>query len=193
MKSRKLKEIMNGLNYIYSIRTRDAKRLLCVGSAMCTDLITVDMDTLKVKYALDTFHEGRKAIKNDKIEFIWDKLHELIETGEIHDIANGKDILDNPIPVYTVKDGELIECFTDDFDSENSPGVTDDGEIMYINTFFLSKKEAIERGMREEEAGIKYCKSRLEELDQEIIRYRKELEISEKYLENLETLYWKII
>ena len=38
--------------------------------------------------------EGKSNSKGEnELIFIWDKLHELIERGEINDIINGKDII----------------------------------------------------------------------------------------------------
>ena len=106
MKARLLKNLLNNTGYSVS----NHRDYIAVGSPLCHDLISVNKETLKVKYALDTFREGRKCLEgksNSKGEnellFIWDKLHELIENKEINDIINGKDIIKNPLPVFTIK------------------------------------------------------------------------------------------
>lgn len=42
---------------------------------------------------------------------IWNKLEELIESGEIKAILEENDTIENPIPVYYEKDGEIIETY----------------------------------------------------------------------------------
>jgi hypothetical protein len=118
-----------------------------VEGAYSHNLISVDKKTLKVKYALDTFNRGREALKNEELEFIWDTLHRLIETGEIREIIDGRDIIKNPLPVFTVTgDGELIESVTDKY---GWPNTDDDGILMYDNTHFPAKKQALKYGIRE--------------------------------------------
>ena len=145
MKARLLKKILNDTGY--AISNNDT--YIAVGSPMCHNLISVDKATLRVKYALDTFSKGREALTKSSPEllFIWDKLHELIASGEIQDIVNGKDEIENPLPVFTVNsDGELIESITDAYGWPN----TDDGGIcMYNNTHFPTKEQAIKAGLDE--------------------------------------------
>jgi hypothetical protein len=145
MKARLLKKILNDTGY--AISNNDT--YIAVGSPMCHNLISVDKATLRVKYALDTFSKGREALTKSSPEllFIWDKLHELITSGEIQDIVNGKDEIENPLPVFTVNsDGKLIESITDAYGWPN----TDDGGIcMYNNTHFPTKEQAIKAGLDE--------------------------------------------
>jgi hypothetical protein len=148
MQARKLRKILNNTKYTLS----NCDGCICVGGAYSHDLISVDKKTLKVKYALDTFNEGRKAIKCEELELIWDTLHHLIETGEIREIIDGKDIIENPLPVFTVNgDGELVESVTDKY---GWPNTDDDGILMYDNTHFPTKKQALEYGIRELSLGI---------------------------------------
>ena len=97
MKARKLKKILNDTQYT----VHETREHICVGSPLCSELFTVDKKTLKVKYALDTFREGRGALKHssEHLLFIWDKLHELVDSGEIKELIEGEDVLENPLPV----------------------------------------------------------------------------------------------
>lgn len=175
MKARLLTKILNDTKYTVN----NNENYIAVGSPLCHDLIKVDKKDLKVKYALDTWHEGRKALEKDskaELLFIWDKLHELISNGEIHDIINGNDEIENPLPVFTCEDGKLIETFTDKY---GYPNTTISGEIMYENTYFKTRKKAIEYGIEDCGYAIKSYERRekellsdLEKVKNELIKYR---------------------
>ena len=59
MKARLLTKLLNNTGY----RVNNNKDYIAVGSPLCHDLISVNKQTLKVKYALDTFREGRKCFE----------------------------------------------------------------------------------------------------------------------------------
>lgn len=175
MKARLLKKILN--NTRYDVHDKEDK--ICIGSTLCSDLISVDKKTLNVKYALDTFREGRKCFEetnrqseNTELLFIWDKLHELIKNGEINDIINENDILENPLPIYTIKDGKLIETFTDCY---GYPNVTISGEIMYENKFFKNKEEAINNGIKECEYYAKHLNDKINEFEINILKNKEQI------------------
>ena len=167
MKARKLKQLLNNTEYIVS----NHKEYIAIGSGMCHNLISVDKETLKLKYALDIRGIGRDNLlgwRFTELAFIWDKLHELIESGEIIDIIEGKDVIENPLPVFTVHDGRLIESVTDSYDW---PSVDDNGVLMYDNTHFKTKKEALEYGIKDNEAGVKMSYDRFWEIQEEMNKY----------------------
>lgn len=188
MKSRLLKQILNNTGY----NVHNKPDMICIGSPLCSDLISVDKKTLNVKYALDTWREGRKSLdgkSNSKGEnellFIWDKLHELIENGDINDIINGDDILENPLPIYTVKDGKLIETYTDAY---SYPNVTISGELMYENEYFKTKEEAIKEGIKEYEYYENNLKEQIIESEKEIFKKREKAIELNNYILHLTSL-----
>jgi|JI10StandDraft_1071094.scaffolds.fasta_scaffold21316_8 hypothetical protein len=188
MKARLLKQILNNTGY----NVHNKPDMICIGSPLCSDLISVDKKTLNVKYALDTFREGRKCFeetsrKSESTEllFIWDKLHELIENGEINDIINGDDILIIPLPIYTVKDGELIETFTDAY---GYPNVTISGELMYENEYFKTKEEALKEGIKEYEYYENNLKEQIIESEKEILKKREKFIELNNYILHLTSI-----
>lgn len=188
MKARLLKKLLNDTGY--SVSNND--EYIAVGSPMCHALISVNKETLKVKYALDTFREGRKCLEgksNSKGEnellFIWDKLHELIESGQIQDIINGKDEIENPLPVFTVDDGKLVESVTDKY---GWPNTDDNGICMYENTHFPTAKQAIEYGISEYKAGEENTLRRIKELEEDLSKVKERLEKYRGYLSHLQSL-----
>jgi hypothetical protein len=188
MKARLLKKLLNDTGYSVS-NNRD---YIAVGSPMCHDLISVNKDTLQVKYALDTFREGRKCFEetsrqSEKTEllFIWDKLHELIENEQMKDIINGKDEIDNPLPVFTVENGQLVESCTDKY---GWPNTDDNGICMYENTHFSTKEEAIKYGIEDAIAGQNIYNRRIKDLEEDLSKAKAEVEKFKGYVSHLQSL-----
>jgi hypothetical protein len=166
MKARKLRELLGDPGYIIS----QDKDFICIGNDYVHDLISVDKKTLKVKYALDTFHKGRESLGNEVLQSIWDTLHHLIETGEIREIIGGKDIIKNPLPVFTVRDGELVESVTDEY---GWPNTDDDGILMYNNTHFSTQEKALKYGIREYSARVKTLGNTIGELEKKVRGFKQ--------------------
>jgi hypothetical protein len=179
MKARLLSELLNNPGYII----HDKGKFICVGSPMCDDLISMDKETLKIKHALDTFHEGRKSIKSEVLQRIWDKLHELAETGEIQDIINGIDKIENPLPVFIADNGVVRESVTDKY---GWPNTTIDGELMYNNSHFPTRKQAIQHGIEDMKAAremhLRTIEDMSQRLSEHIVWYQKDI----RSLEHLE-------
>jgi len=181
MKARLLKKILNNTGYAIS----NHRKYIAVGSPLCHDLFKVDKETLKVKYALDTWNKGRKELEgksNEELLFIWDKLHELVESGEINEIINGKDKIENPLPVYTVDDGVLVESVTDEY---GWPNTDDNGICMYENTHFPTKKEAIEYGLNDYKLAAKMTNERIEDIEKDL---QKAVDRRDTYLHRVKHL-----
>lgn len=181
MKARLLRRILNDTKYI--INNNDD--YIAVGSALCHDLITVNKKTLKLKYALDTWHEGRSSIKHDELIFIWDKLQNLINSGEINNIIEGQDKILNPLPIFTVRNGRVVKSFTDKY---GWPNVTIDGDLMYENTWFKTELEAINYGIKEYKAGMNMVQRTIDEKRKELKEFEERRSIYSLYVFNLEEL-----
>jgi len=166
MKARLLTKLLNNTRYIVN----NNNNYIGIGSPLCHDLISVNKKTLEIKYALDTWHQGRKSLtnkENKELLFIWDKLQELINNGEIKNIIEGIDNIENPLLVYTIRDGKLIETFTDKY---GYPNTDINGYIMYDNTYFKNKIDAINYGIKECQLGIKMLEENLQNKKNEIIK-----------------------
>lgn len=178
MKARILKKILNDTKYIID----EAREYIFVGSAYCHDIINVNKKTLNVKYTLDTFNEGEKSIDNPELLFIYKKLKEMVNTGEIQEIINGYDLIENPIKVWTYENGEIIESHTDEV---GWPNVTYDGKLMYSNVYFDTKEKAIEKAISEYEAGVSLMQNRIKEIKRELAEAE---ELLNEDLNNLEKI-----
>ena len=188
MKARLLKKILNNTGYSVG----NYKEYIGVGSPLCHNLINVDKKTLTLKYALDTWKDGRNSIDNTELLFIWDKLQELVDNGQIKDIIEGVDEIETPLPVYTIEDSKLVETFTDNY---GWPNTTIDGYIMYDNTYFKTKEEAIDYGISECKSAIslydkilnddiekmKEAKSNLSDLNSKLIELIYQNERTQNY------------
>ncbi len=180
MKVRLLKKLLNNTGYNIS----NHAEYIAVGSPLCHDLISVNKKTLKMRYALDD--GGRSALqRKDELLFIWDKLAELIANGQIQQIINGRDEIENPLPVFTVIDGELVESITDAY---GWPNTDDNGMCMYENTYFPTKGPAIQYGIREYTAGMEQTQRRIDEIEEDLAKAKQRLNKYTMYVLHLKAL-----
>lgn len=171
MKARVLKQILENTGYCVA----EYETYIGIGSSLCHNLFSIDKQTFEIKYALDTFNKGRQSLEGRNFDhglFIWDKLHELVAGGEIKTILEGDDILENPLPVFTVEKGELIATFTDAY---GWPNVTISGQVMHDFDYFKTAKEALDWGVKECEANIKWRDERVVQIKEETERKVNEL------------------
>jgi hypothetical protein len=188
MKARLLRKLLNNTEYSIS----NHEDYIAVGSPLCHNLISVDTKSLKVTYALDTYREGRKSLEEktnrkgeNELLFIWDKLHELIENGQIQDIINGKDEIKNPLPVFTVIRGDVVESVTDKY---GWPNTDDNGVCMYEDTHFPTIEQAIEYGISEYKASNKHTMTRIEEVESQLMKLKERASLEAGYIAHLEWL-----
>lgn len=164
MKARKLKQILNNTGYTVAFYGD----YIGIGSPLCHDLLRLDIENGKIKYALDTWRKGRESVlHHEELTFIWDKLHELVENGGMVDIINGNDVIENPLPVYTVRNGALFCTVTDAY---GWPNVTVEGYMMHDNDYFKTAAEALEYGIKEYEYRVKTMEERIAEEEKELDR-----------------------
>jgi hypothetical protein len=182
MKARLLKKLLGETKYIIN----NNEDYIAVGSPLCHNLISVDKKTLKIKYAIDTWNEGRSSLPNhDELRFIWDKLQEIIDNGQIKDIIEGQDEIENPLPVFTVRDGKLVKSFTDCY---GWPNITIDGDLMYDNTWFKTELQAINYGIGEYQYGIKSLQNSIDEKRKELKWFEERRSIYSLFVFELEEL-----
>lgn len=188
MKARLLKKLLNNTNYTIS----NQEDYIAVGTGLCHKLFNVNKKDMTIRYALDTFGQGRKCFEKKspdetdlKLLFIWDKLHELVDAGKMREIINGKDEIDNPLPVFTVDDGKLIESKTDFY---GYPNIDDDGNIMYENTHFPTKEQAIEYGISEWKSYEENLLNRIKGIESDLSKAKSLLDNCRSDLLNLENL-----
>ena len=141
MQAKKLKEI---LNTNYTIQETEDK--ICISSYYVTDLIAVNKKTLDLTYAMDTFHEGRNALKSEELERIWDKLSEIIKDKSIEEIIEKNDSIEGmkEFWYYDNQTKTIIKSYTDEY---GWPNVDYTGKLIYDNNCFTNKQDAINYGI----------------------------------------------
>lgn len=183
MKARALKTALNNTGYIVA----EYRKYIGIGSPYVHNLISVNKETFEIKYALDTFHKGRAAISNKELEFIWDKLHEMVESGEINFYLEGEDEVDKnsllKVYTYSSKNGDVIEDYSEEV---GWPNITINGKLQHSNTYFASAEEARSAGIKEVEAELDFYKTKLSDMDKERKKLNNEIDRAFKALEKLE-------
>ena len=186
MQARKLKEI---LNTTYTIQETEDK--ICISSYYVTDLISINKKTLALNYALDTFHEGRNALKSEELEKIWDKLAEMIKDNTIRDIINNNDSIDGMKKFYYFdhNNREIIESYTDEY---GWPNVDYSGKLIYDNNCFTNKQDAVKYGIECLLTDIKYAnqniQTELENFNKRLNMYTTTIKNSQEALEKLQNI-----
>jgi len=183
MKARYLKKLLNDTRYIVA----DHGKYICVGSPLCHNLIAVDKNTMKITYALDTWHEGRKSLKDkEELGQIWDTLAALIASGEMRSIMDDNDVLEHPVPIWFWDSDTLtvVERQTEP-DSFEWPAVAHDGTQIYENNGFRTRAEAVACGVRNLRARKENFTERVAEKREEIKKYEGWLAETEAALATL--------
>ncbi len=180
MRARLLKKLLNNTKY----HVHETSEHICIGSPLCSDLISVRKDNLKMRYALDTFREGKKSLRGGELLFIWEKLEELIITGEIQEIINGEDVIENPLPVFICDENyEITSSVTDVY---GWPNTDIKGVLMYDNTWFPTKKEAMKRAISDCEHTIRYSTESLVEYQEKVSKIEKRMQLAQSAKSRLE-------
>ena len=183
MKALYLKKLLNTERVV-----ADYGDYIAVGSGYVHKLINIDKKTLTLKYALDTFNEGRKSLtgkSDNELLDIWDKLQSLIDSGEINEIINGNDEIENPLTVWTYENGEIVETYTYAY---GYPNTTHDGKLMHDNVYFKTKEEAIEEAISEHSYQISFYERRIKEIEDELSKFKNKLDEQNKYVKHFKSL-----
>lgn len=163
MQARKLKQILD-TNYIIQLCSEDD---ICIGSSYIHDIIKFDRITLKTKNA---------DVRNFKeLERIYDKCKELINSGEMREIADNNDSTEGMFKIYIWSDWEgLIESWTDKIEY---PAVDYTGRFLYENTTFKERKKAVDYG-------IKSLSQSMNDYSERIAEYNKDIQNLSARLKN---------
>lgn len=130
-----------------------------IGSGYVADLATVDMAT------------GIVTEKPEFRGFLSFNCHSLLAATpeDVRQAIHAVDLFSADIPVYTYEGGQILEkrCETPGW-----PNVTHDGCLMYENTFFLEKADAIRRAKSHAAMTVQYARQSVERAQQELAEKR---------------------
>ncbi len=87
--------------------------------------------------------------------------------------------------MWTFKDGKLIETFTDNFEY---PNTTHDGFIMYQNTHFKTKEEAINQAIIEYSSGVRILTENVSVNEEKLKKSELQLKKYQEYVEYFKSL-----
>jgi hypothetical protein len=157
---------------------------ICIGSSLYHDIIVINMEgKIVTKYKNRHYNDGwstNEDLKRYQEEMIIDE-----ENGELKKLIDLKDEFGVLLPIFTVEDGVLIETFCEKYDY---PNTTIEGFLIYDNTFFKTREEAIEYGLRDCKQWIKMLEERKIELQEEILKKDEKIKAIQKRLVDLESL-----
>jgi hypothetical protein len=154
-------------------RMMTGKQLLCIGSSLCHDLITVNLTTWKFKKAL----AGPLGMP---LQRIWNEMHGDLE--KLNELLTAPDVFETSIPVFTFESGQIIELRCE---ALGWPNVTHDGRMMYANRFFADRAGAVSAGIRNAEARVENCRSWTSETERTLAKAKTALAQAEDDLEKL--------
>lgn len=148
MKARLLQKLLNTKRTVQELSDK-----ICISSYYVTDLIAVNKESLNITYAMDTFHEGKAALKSSELEMIWDKLEKIIANGTIKDIMEGNDPIDDMIEFYYFDSNDLkiVKSYTDKLEW---PNVDYTGKIIYDNNCFTNENDCIKYAIKVIESNL---------------------------------------
>jgi hypothetical protein len=142
-----------------------------IGSGFVHDLVVVDTQTGEVR-------------QNKTFSDFLSKEYPALERASqarILDLIRTPDTFENSIPVFTFRDGEIIECQCEEL---GYPNVTHDGRIMKRNRFSSDIDEVVAWAKRDLEAWSDMLDRRKQEIESELASIKDSLGFAKrKYLD----------
>lgn len=154
---------------------------ICIGSHYVHDVIVISEEgKFLKKYKNGNYNDGwntNEDLKRYQEEMLADEA-----TGELKKVIDEPDVHGELFPVFTIHEGKLVETFCEEY---GWPNVTIEGELMYENTFFKTKEEAVEYGIGECEGWIEMLEERKKELEKLVQEKQDKKEYYESCLSEL--------
>ena len=144
---------------------------ICIGSPYISKIIIISPDGVFKK---------RHTSGNNDLARIQSEMD--ADLPKLIEIIASPDHFEKTIPIFTFKGGEVREKHCEEL---GWPNVTHDGCLMYDNTFFTSKNEAVEYAKKEIEYGVKMYHRLIGEKTEELKKLQEELAAEEAISERL--------
>jgi hypothetical protein len=166
-----------GIEHIVHIRGD----FLLVGSIYIPDAITFSVKTGDI-------HRGSSI--SDSLFKKYDRLKNS-SSPERLSLIGSRDIFSesNPIFYYSHRQNKIIEDFTEKYEW---PNVTHKGSLIYENTHFKTKKEALAYAIRERELSLEYIEKIITDAEKDILDQRKEHKKEGQRIKDLKSQLSKI-
>lgn len=126
-----------------------------IGSGYVHDLVRIKMDSGELR--------ENRTFRG----FLYDAYPKLAEAtaDEILEAINEEDSFSDSIPVYTYRDGEILEKYCE---RPGWPYVTHDGCVMYENTFSTNKAEVVAWAKRSAERTVEVSDDQIDRLKSQL-------------------------
>lgn len=147
-----------------------------IGSPFSSRLLAINMKTGEI-FENSVFTDFGKRAYPELMNASKEKILSLI---------NEVDNFSNSLIVYTYKDDKILEKFCEEY---GYPNITHDGCIMYENSFFENKEDAIKKAKKVNEQDIKGYKEFIESLEKDLNKVKERLEKSIEIKKSLEEKY----
>ena len=121
---------------------------ICIGSPYIGEIIKVSFEGKIIKPYKDGWSVNFELDRYQKEMSIDEK------SGELKRIIHSKDVFEINLPVFYAKHGRVYKTFCEQY---GYPNTTNEGLLMYENTFFKTKSEARKFLLSETNAGVKYA------------------------------------
>lgn len=133
-----------------------------IGSGFVHDLVVVDTKTGEVR---------QNKTFSDFLSKTYPAL-ELASQSRLLDLIKTPDTFKASIPVYTFRDGEIIECQCEE---PGYPNVTHDGQLMYENRFSIDIGQVVQWAKRDLEAWSDMLDRRKQDIESELESIKQSL------------------
>jgi hypothetical protein len=149
---------------------------LFIGSPYISDLIVVEPDGTVTKTV-----ERRR---NDALTAIHDSI--AADPATFRHLLATPDNFERSIPVFTYEGSDIIEKECEEY---GWPNLTHDGCLMYENSFFAERADAVERAFENARAGVRLATRSVAEAQKTLDELKALLKSETECLERLEAIY----
>lgn len=152
------------------------KEVISIGSEYVSNLVGIDMQT------------GAVLINETFSGFLAQKYPEILNSTNEERLAliQIEDQFSKSIPVYASCNGQVIEKQCEEL---GFPNVTHDGEIMYQNTHYANKADAVEYARKDLHYRIKNYEESVADLEAKLAEKKAKLAESKKLMEEFNNTY----
>jgi hypothetical protein len=140
---------------------------ILIGSPYVRDIVTVNMETGNVSesstfsgFLTKTYPELKEATPKEVLAAIKEE-----------------DTFEKSLKVYTYDKTGVVEKLCEEM---SYPNVTHDGQMIYENTFFADRKDAVKAAQRNIKAEMLYLKGTVNRMKNEIKNYEKKIKELER-------------
>lgn len=160
--------------YIVSIDKKE--KMLNIGSGYVPNLVSFNLLT------------GEIVTNENFITFLEKTYPNILNSTNEERLAliQSEDQFEHSIPVYTAKNGRVVETYCE---ALGYPNTTHDGEVMFENSHYTNKDMAVDLARRNLHFMIKFLQDDIDDLEKNINKRKIELDTQKEILDELNEIY----